>query len=254
MKPWDASHFALERCKPFLHEGGDRGVLLLHGFTGSVAQLRPLGDALADLGYTVMGINLPGHAQTEVAMAQSDWKQWHRAAREAAIRLRGLCTVVTAVGLSMGGLLALLLASEGLVDGCVTLSAPMPVRSHMLWLAPAVAPFWPRVAKAPAAERHNQIDAAFDYGYAGYPTRKAGDLYRLLRLARREMRLIRCPLLVMQSDADHTVRASSADTILRLAKSAQKRKVELHGVHHVCTLSPALPLITEEIDGFVKSL
>lgn len=254
MKPYDESHFALERCKPFLHEGGERGILLLHGFTGSVAHLRPLGDALADLGYTVMGINLPGHAQTEAAMAQSDWKQWHAAAREAAVRLRGLCPVVAVAGLSMGGLLALLLASEGLVDGCVTLSAPLPTRSRFLWLAPAVAPFWPRVAKGPAADRSKLVDAAFDYGYAGYPTRKAGDLQHLIRLARREAPLIRCPLLAVQSDADSAVRASSADTILRLAGSEKKRKVTLHGVHHVCTLTPALPQITEEIDAFLKTL
>jgi esterase/lipase len=47
MKPYDASRFNHDCCRPFLHEGGEKGVLLLHGFTGSVAHMRPLGDALA---------------------------------------------------------------------------------------------------------------------------------------------------------------------------------------------------------------
>ena len=253
MKPFDATHFAPERCRPFFHAGGDQGVLLVHGFTGSVAHMRPLGDALADLGYTVMGINLPGHATTEADMKRSDWKQWLSAARDAAVRLKRHCTTVTVAGLSMGGLLALLLAAEGYADACVTLSAPLPTRNRLAWLAPIVAPIYPRIGKAPTDERHTMIDAAFDFGYAGFPTAKTGDLQHLIRLARRNLPLVVCPLLVVQSTGDRTVRQDSADTIMRLAGSTRKQKLELQGVHHVCTLSPALPTIVSAMDAFLQA-
>ena len=38
--------------KPFTFEGGDRAVLLLHGFTGNSADVRMLGRFLEKKGYT----------------------------------------------------------------------------------------------------------------------------------------------------------------------------------------------------------
>ena len=254
MRPFDAAYFDCVQCQPFLIRGGKSGVLLIHGFTGSVAHLRPLGDALADLGATVMGINLPGHATTEADMARSNDRQWLAAAREAVKELRKHAGTVTVVGLSMGGLIALKLASEGLVNGCVTLSAPLPTNNRFAWLAGVLAPLWPRIGKAPGKERRHLVNPIFDYGYAGFPTKKTADLQRLIRIARRCLPKVTCPLLVVQSTGDRTVRAGSADTILRLAGSTQKRKLELEGVHHVCTLTPALPVIVQAVDGFIRAL
>lgn len=65
MKPTQPGYFDREECRPFYHRGGDNGILLVHGFTGSAAHMRPLADELARRGRTVRTINLPGHAQTE---------------------------------------------------------------------------------------------------------------------------------------------------------------------------------------------
>ena len=54
----DARHPA---GQPFFYEGNDTGVLLIHGFTGTCGQMRPLGEALRGAGYTVMAPLLPGH-------------------------------------------------------------------------------------------------------------------------------------------------------------------------------------------------
>ena len=254
MKAFDASHFNLDRCKPFLHVGGETGVLLIHGFTGSVANMRPLGDALADLGYTVMGINLPGHATTEADMAASNARQWLQAAREAAIQLRRKCATVVVAGLSMGGVLALLLASEGLVDACVTLSAPMALHNRLARFTPWLAPVMPRISKAPTDERHRLIDASFDYGYSGFPSRKMADLLWLIRRARKQMPDVTCPLLVVQSDGDHTIWLGSAGWIDAHVNSKNKQLLALRGVHHVCTLSPALPEIVSTMDTWLHTL
>ena len=254
MKAFDAAHFDREQCKPFLHRGGEKGLLLLHGFTGSVAHMRPLGDALADRGHTVLASNLPGHATTEADMARTNDRMWLAAARDATIALRSYASSVTVVGLSMGGLIALKLAAEGMADGCVTLSAPLPTNNRFAGLAGVLAPLWPRIGKAPGEERRLMVDPAFDYGYAGFPTKKTADLQRLIHAAKRCLPQVTCPLLVVQSTGDRTVRASSADTIMRLAGSAQKSKLELEGVHHVCTLTPALPVIVQAVDAFVQAL
>jgi carboxylesterase len=254
VKPYDASHFNHDRCRPFLHEGGPKGLLLLHGFTGSVAHMRPLGDALAHRGYTVMGINLPGHATTEKDLAKTGREQWLAAARDALLLLRGRCATVVAAGLSMGGLLSLILAEEKLTDACVALSAPMAVQNRLFYLSDLIAPFKPRVSWAPPDERHSQLNASYDYGYSGFPSRKIADVRGLMRAARGNLAAIVCPLLAVQGTADQTVWPGSADFILNGAGSAVKRKLTPEGAPHVCTLSEGLPLIVDAMDELMEKL
>ena len=254
MEPFDASHFNHNRCKPFLHEGGEKGVLLIHGFTGSVSHMRPLGDALADRGYTVMGINLPGHATTEADMATTDWKQWLDAARKAALTLKKRCKIVTVAGLSMGGLLALILAEEGLSDACVPISAPLATLNRLIRFAGLVSPLKPRVSWAPAEERHQQLDPKFDYGYSGFPTAKAADLQKLIRMARKGLGSIECPVLAIQSTGDKTIWSGSADCVMDGVSSKIKQKLVLQDVPHACTISVELPTIVDAMDRLMEGL
>ena len=46
-------------AREFLLEGDRRGVLLIHGFTATPSQMRPLGEALHREGYTVLAVLLP---------------------------------------------------------------------------------------------------------------------------------------------------------------------------------------------------
>ena len=45
----------------FFWEGGEVGILLIHGFTATTAEVRPLAEFLHKNGYTVAGPLLPGH-------------------------------------------------------------------------------------------------------------------------------------------------------------------------------------------------
>ncbi len=254
MKPYDAAHFQHERCKPFLHKSGAKGVLLLHGFTGSVAHMRPLGDALADHGYTVMGINLPGHGTTEADMAASNWNQWLAASRNALITLRRQCTAVTVVGLSMGGLLSLILSEEHLPDACVTLSTPLAVQNKLFPFAKVLSPIWPRVSWRPSEDRRQKLNERFDYGYSGFPTRKAVDLNTLLDMARKGLPAITCPVLAVQSRKDETIWPGSANYILDHCASKQKEALFLEDSPHVCTLSAELPEIVDAVDMLLMEI
>jgi carboxylesterase len=253
VQPHDASYFEHDCCKPFLHIGGDKGVLLLHGFTGSVAHMRPLGDALAERGYTVMGINLPGHATTERDMAQTGWKQWLAASREALLSLRTRCSAVMVAGLSMGGILSLILAQECLPDACVTLSAPLKTQNRWISLAGIAAPFVPRISWEPLQQRQ-QLNAAYDYGYSGFPTAKAADLNRLIGMARKNLHSVVCPVLAVQSTGDATIWPGSADAVIAGVSSDRKQKLMLKDVPHVCTLSVELPAIIDAMDTLLLSL
>ena len=102
--------FSSPVCQPFFLEGGSHAVLLIHGFTGSAGHMRPLGEALHAQGFTVQGINLPGHATSMEDMGRTQWQDWLQAAKEACVALKDRYEHVSVAGLSMGGVLTLLLA------------------------------------------------------------------------------------------------------------------------------------------------
>ncbi|MBP3542585.1 MAG: alpha/beta fold hydrolase [Clostridia bacterium] len=236
-------------CQPVDHQGNEHGVLLMHGFTGSPAHMRRLADGLIEKGYTVKSILLPGHGTSEADMAKATWQAWLQAAKEAALSLINTCETVTVCGLSMGGVLALLVAEQMKVDACVPISAPMAVQNPFLGLAGIAAPLIPRIPWGSHPERQSQMDAEYSYGYPGFPTAKGADLNRLIKLAKKNLFAIECPLLVVQSDADETIWLGSADYILDNISSQHKWKLQLSGVPHVCTITRETPAI---LDGIVR--
>lgn len=243
--------FDLPVCKPVDIAGNEHGILLMHGFTGTPAHMRKLADAIAEKGYTVKSICLPGHATTEDDMAKADWLQWLQAAKEATLELRNRCKTVTVSGLSMGGVLALLVAEQMKVDACIPISAPMGTKNKLLCLAGIAAPFIKRIPWGGDPDRPSVLDKDYDYGYSGFPTAKGADLYKLIRLARKNLFSIDCPVLAVQSDADETIWEGSADYIIENVSSKQKWKLQLHDVPHVCTISEEFPAI---LDGMLRIL
>jgi len=254
MQPREKGYFSGDECKPFFFKGGKKGIVLLHGFTGSVAHMRPLGDTLYKNGYSAMGINLPGHATAEKDMASVGRREWMQAALDAVGQLRLHCQTVAVCGLSMGAVLSMLIAEQHKADACISISAPLPALNRLLPLTSLLGLFHPRISWEQDENRILQLDQRYDKGYTGFPTRKGADLYTLIKQAQRNLPQIACPILVIQSKDDHTISPASADTILENVSSKQKEKLILHGVPHVCTISGKLPEIANAISAMMQSL
>src|SRR4051812_28032023 len=69
-------HPGLPGAESFFLPGGPTGVLLLHGFTSSPAEVRPLGDFLAAQGYTVYSPLLAGHGTAPEDLRGTTWRDW----------------------------------------------------------------------------------------------------------------------------------------------------------------------------------
>lgn len=239
--------FSVPEAQPFFHQGDEHGVLLIHGFTGSAAHMRPLGDLLHAQGFTVRGINLPGHAQRMEDMAAADWQQWLQAAKTACAEMKEQCRYVSVAGLSMGGVLTLLLAEQMGLTAAVPISAPMAVKNKAMPFARFAAPFMPYIMWNGDAERAKLLDQRYDLGYPGFPTRTAWDLSQLIKLARKNLYAVTCPLLAVQSHADETISEDSADVIMAGVSSEEKGVLWLDDVPHVCTISRELPNIADAV-------
>ena len=62
--------------KSFRMGSGSTAVVLVHGLTGTPAEMRWLGKQLAAAGYSVYGVHLAGHCGTERELAETTWMDW----------------------------------------------------------------------------------------------------------------------------------------------------------------------------------
>src|SRR5207253_7020666 len=103
----------------------EAGVLLAHGITGAPTEMKPVIKALAAAGFTVSCPQLAGHCSTLAELKRTRWEDWYGSLQSALEVLRQRCETVCVSDLSMGALLALILAARNPneIVGVATLSA-----------------------------------------------------------------------------------------------------------------------------------
>lgn len=244
--------FTAEVCQPFDFKGGKHGVLLIHGFSGTAAHMRLIGEELHRQGFTVKGINLPGHGVSMEAMGKTTWQDWLQAAKAAFLELKAECDLVSVGGLSMGGVLTLLLAEQMDVCCAMPISAPMAVQNKFMPFARVGSLFVKTVYWGNDEHRASLMDMNYHYGYPGFPTKCAAGLAKLIGMARRNLHCITCPVLAVQSRADETISHDSADVIMAGVSSEKKAALWLEKVPHVCTISPEWPKIAKAMAACMR--
>lgn len=107
---------------PFFWKAGKDAALLVHGFPGTPAEMRPLGQAFKEAGWTVEGVLLPGFGPNIGTLERRSFNDWIDAVKKSFEALRQKHEQIVIVGNSMGGALALLLATEQRPAGLVLLA------------------------------------------------------------------------------------------------------------------------------------
>jgi carboxylesterase len=210
---------------PFTWQGGPIGVLLVHGFTATTAEVRPLARFLFGHGYTVAGPLLPGHNTTPEDANRFRWRDWTRCVEIAYRELAVRCSRIVVGGESIGALLALYLASEHPEIAAVLSYAPalrLTLRRRDVAGVYLLAPFKPYVKWQPNAP---SLSSGGDHLWRGYPVRplKATlEVLKLQRAVRPRLHQVRQPVLVVQGRHDATVHPSAPETIYREVSSTVK--------------------------------
>lgn len=239
----------MKNAQPFELGSGDHGVLLIHGFTGSPAHMRLIGEDLAAAGFYVRGILLPGHGTVPEDMKKVTWQDWLLSVRQAAKEMQEKCRYFSVAGLSMGGVLSLILAQEKDVTACIPIAAPIRIFNPFRRLALLASPFVPMMGKG---EGRRLIHPEYDVAYNTHPTKSVHDLSVLMDKAERDLALIRCPVLCIQSKKDKTVRPESVEMILEGISSREKGKLWLENAPHVCTITEERDKVAQAMIAFLR--
>lgn len=108
--------------QPFQFGNGLRAVLLIHGFMGTPAEMRPLGHALADAGYTAYGMLQPGFGPDMAWLSSLTVDQWIDAALAIWDKIATDHSDISLIGYSMGGPVALQIARRRAASRLVLIS------------------------------------------------------------------------------------------------------------------------------------
>jgi carboxylesterase len=226
-------HYSImQGAEPFFHRGGDVGILCLHGFTANPSEVRWLGSALAGRSFTVLGTRAAGHGTHPHDLARTHWQDWYASAQDGVHVLRAQCRAVYVVGHSMGGLLALLLAGDGLIDAASVLASPieLPTLAMSRWFR-YLRPFTDQpdtsglidIIRAEQARRNEEVIGRVRYDQ--WSTAAVYQLYLVAEAARAALPNVQAPLQLIYSLGDKTVPAAH---MARVATGVRSRVIERH--------------------------
>lgn len=225
-------------------------MLALHGFTGSPFEVRAIGELLHRMGFGVYAPALAGHATSEADLDATTADDYLAAADRAYDEARRRFRRLYAVGLSMGGTLALHLAATRRFEGVVTISAPVFLYPLVSASVPVIHQWAPRFRMPAnfAAWQGNVV------GYKSVTAAAARVVVDVLARVRGQLHHVAAPLLVVQSIRDLTVPVDSARTIYGEAASRTKHLELVDAGSHLMTVEPNLSLIAGRVVEFLNDL
>ncbi|MFG2333785.1 alpha/beta hydrolase [Streptomyces sp. NPDC048604] len=243
----------LPGAEPYRHEGGEVGVLLCHGFTGSPQSLRPWAEYLAERGLTVSLPLLPGHGTRWEDMAVTGWEDWYAEVERALEELLARCTTVFVFGLSMGGALTLRLAARhgDRIAGVVVVNPANKVHGLSAYALP-VARHLVRTTKGLTSDIAKP--GVEEVGYDRVPLHAAHSVRKFFRLVDKELPQVTQPMVLLHSPQDHVVPPVDSARILGRVSSTDLREIVLEQSYHVATLDYDAERIFEESWAFIGRL
>lgn len=237
-------------AEPFRYEGGDTGCVLLHGFTSTPQEMRPLGEFLRDRGFTVRGVLLAGHGTRVEDLHATTWRDWYRSAYEGWRELQGSCQRVFVIGQSLGGALALHLAAHVPLPGVVALSAPLVTDIKLLWLARTLKYVW-RYRKKGVSNIHDPEALAVRVAYRYTPNRSNEQAVLFFRHLYDDLPEVHTPTLLIHSRQDKTVDPASMPRIYERLGAEDKQMMWLENSGHVVTVDYDRGLVYAAIERFI---
>lgn len=223
----------------------DTAILVLHGFTATTVEVRPIATFLNDRGFTVLGPLLPGHGISPEELNKVKFQDWLACVEMNLETLTSRYKNVFLLGESMGALLSLWLATNHPALRGVMIFAPA-LRIHGLWRSRLIWPFVKYMKK-------KRIDLTSPWqGFNVVPLQAAAQLNRLQAKVRSILHKIHQPILIFQGKLDHTIDPLGSVVVLENVRSTDKELVWLNDSPHVILLDKQFDLVCDLCLEFIQ--
>jgi carboxylesterase len=235
--------------RPFFLEAGPVGILLVHGYTATPWEVRPLADRLHAQGYTVAGPLLAGHGTCEADLNKVSWRDWATSGEALYHELAARCERVFVAGQSTGALVALYLASQypqisGVIGYAPAIQLTLSsLEKITLWV---LAPFVSQL-------KRESLDCGDNWqGYPDLPLRGAVQLLAFQTAVRQHLPQIYQPVLIFQGRLDKTVHPDAGAIILQGVRSSHRQRVWLGQTSHAVPLDQEIERVTAVTRSFLR--
>jgi carboxylesterase len=257
----------------FRLEGGRAGVMLIHGLTGTPAEMRLVGRGLNRAGFDVYGMQLAGHCGDADDLIATGWKDWYASVQAAAERYAQELDHLFVAGLSMGAVLALKLAADrpDLVKGVGVYGATFrydgwatPWYSKLSFMLPLIGrlglgkhrmvhenePYGLRDERIRAQVSAQMLggDSAAA-GLPGNPWPSLAQMYEMAAVVKRDLPKVTAPCLIAHAVEDDIASLENARLVER-AVSGPVEMLLLEDSYHMITIDRERRLLIDRSADF----
>jgi len=278
----------LKSNNDFLRKGGivlkgNNGstVLLIHGLTGAPYEMNFLARFLNDKGYAVVCPVLANHGGPLEILKNTKWQDCYQSVRDAFVKIASGNGRIFASGLSMGALLALLLAEE-FPERIAAVSCLSPTLFYDGWNAPWYQCFLPLashtflkhifyfkedppygiknervrqlVHKYYSKARIYDIEDVARYGYPYFPVTLLHQLHLLVKYLSKRLKDINVPVQLIQAKDDDVTSVKNSQFIYDRIKSEIKEIVILYNSYHIITADQERDKVAEAMGNFFNRI
>ena len=260
---------------------GDNGstIVLIHGLTGTPNEMKFLATFLNKRGYSVICPRLAGHGEPIRVLKHARWQEFYESVRS--IFTSGELTdskgPVFTSGLSMGALLALLVAYE-FKERVAGVSCLAPTLFYDGWNSPGSEVFLPLAYYTPLKyfayfkeeppygikneamqERIHQyyggakldsMENVAQYGYPYFPVTLLYQLHLLVKYLVKKLPLMDFPVQLIQAKDDDMASVKNSKFIYDRIRSETKEMILLYDSYHVITADQERDIVGEKMDEF----
>jgi carboxylesterase len=222
--------------QPFYFEGNNnKAVLLIHGWTSVPYEVRRLGKYLNENGYTVSGPMLSGHGTVPKDLEDVKWTDWLKDAANEYLKLKEKNEKVYIAGTSIGGNLAVMLASKyPEVSGLILMATPYKIRleNSSLLFAKILRLFKKYSKKFYPPTFGVATTITRIISYQTYPVASALETFDLIKVSRKYFSKIIQPCFLIQSASDHITARGNLEIIYAIIGSKIKKKKYIKRAYH----------------------
>jgi carboxylesterase len=231
----DPTAYAADPADDGAQIGPRVGALLIHGYTGSVAETRPMGEYLAARGLVVRCPLLPGHGTAPEDLTRIRWQEWTGKVEGVLDELHRRCDTIFVGGMSLGSLLTLWLgARHAEIAGLIVMSPATKLQNRLLPLTLGLRHLLKYDPFGSIGDGDLGDPAAIDriWCYDKTPLWGAGELYLLQRKVSSVVAAIHQPVLIFQGRRDAQVDPRAAQVLYDRIGSTDKRMIWLENSGH----------------------
>ena len=218
-----------------------------------------MGEYLNQQGYTVLGIRLAGHATRPEDMVRSRWTDWVASVEDGYHLLCGVTDSIFLVGLSMGGILSLLMSTKLKVKGVIAMSTPSRLPAdYPIWLLNLVSlvrPYRSKTNEAPGSGWFDQSAYQSHIAYEKNPVRAAAELKKLILEMRAALPKTKVPVLLMHSKDERYILPQNMEEIYaELINTSDKTKLYITGSGHVLSRDASREQVFKFAVAFIQRI